>query len=72
MIEKIKNAALKFENENGRKAKVACMGLAYKPGIADHRVSPALFIAKKLTDEFQDIVYVEPNIPLDHHLIINN
>ncbi|MBD3808251.1 MAG: UDP-N-acetyl-D-mannosamine dehydrogenase, partial [Epsilonproteobacteria bacterium] len=33
VIEKIKNAALKFEHENGRKAKIACMGLAFKPDI---------------------------------------
>ena len=46
VIEKIKNAALKFENENGRKAKVACMGLAFKPDIDDLRESPAVYITK--------------------------
>jgi len=28
--------ALKFENKNGRKAKVACMGLAFKPNISEY------------------------------------
>ena len=68
VIEKVKNAALKFENENGRKAKVACMGLAFKPDIDDLRESPALYIAKRLNDELENIVCVEPNIPLDSEL----
>lgn len=71
-IEKIKNEALKFENENGRKAKVACMGLAFKPDIDDLRESPALYIAKRLTDELENVVAVEPNIPLDDQLSTNN
>ena len=62
VIEKIKNEALKFENENGRKAKVACMGLAFKPDIDDLRESPALYIAKRLTDELKNVVCVEPNL----------
>ncbi|RXJ83105.1 UDP-N-acetyl-D-mannosamine dehydrogenase [Arcobacter cloacae] len=61
-IEKIKNAALKFENENGRKAKVACMGLAFKPDIDDLRESPALYIARRLKDDGLEILAVEPNI----------
>lgn len=61
-IEKIKNAALKFENENGRKSKVACMGLAFKPDIDDLRESPALYITKRLKADGLDILVVEPNI----------
>ena len=61
-IEKIKNEALKFETEHGRKAKVACMGLAFKPDIDDLRESPALFIAKRLIADDLDILAVEPNI----------
>ncbi|CAA6827023.1 MAG: UDP-glucose dehydrogenase (EC [uncultured Sulfurovum sp.] len=61
-IEKIKNAALKFENENGRKAKVACMGLAFKPDIDDLRESPALFITRRLLADGLDVLAVEPNI----------
>ena len=61
-IEKIKNAALKFELQNGRKPKVACMGLAFKPDIDDLRESPALNIAKCLIADGVDVIAVEPNI----------
>ncbi|MDQ1338541.1 MAG: UDP-N-acetyl-D-mannosaminuronic acid dehydrogenase [Campylobacterota bacterium] len=62
VIEKIKNAALAYENENGRKAKVACMGLAFKPDIDDLRESPALYIARRLKADGVNILAVEPNI----------
>ena len=62
VIEKIKNAVLKFENENGRKAKVACMGLAFKPDVDDLRESPALYITRRLKADGLDILAVEPNI----------
>jgi UDP-N-acetyl-D-mannosaminuronic acid dehydrogenase len=62
-IEKIKNAALEFEKEHGRKAKVACMGLAFKPDIDDLREAPALFIAQSLKAQGLEILAVEPNIP---------
>ncbi|MDX4059308.1 UDP-N-acetyl-D-mannosamine dehydrogenase [Aliarcobacter skirrowii] len=62
VIEKIKNAALTFETQNGRKAKVACMGLAFKPDIDDLRESPALYIARRLKSDGLEILAVEPNI----------
>lgn len=62
VIEKVKNAALVFENENGRKAKVACMGLTFKPDIDDLRESPALYITRRLIADGLDILAVEPNI----------
>jgi UDP-N-acetyl-D-mannosaminuronic acid dehydrogenase len=61
-IEKIKNEALKFESEHGRKAKVACMGLAFKPNIDDLRESPALYITKRLIADGFEVLAVEPNI----------
>ncbi|MBT5491138.1 UDP-N-acetyl-D-mannosamine dehydrogenase [bacterium] len=61
-IEKIKNEALVFEKENGKKAKVACMGLAFKPNIDDLRESPALYITKRLISDGLDVLAVEPNI----------
>ena len=61
-IEKIKNVALKFENENERKAKVACMGLSFKPDIDDLRESPALYIARRLKADGLNVLAVEPNI----------
>jgi UDP-N-acetyl-D-mannosaminuronic acid dehydrogenase len=61
-IEKIKNEALKFENAHGRKAKVACMGLAFKPNIDDLRESPALYITRRLIADGLDVLAVEPNV----------
>jgi UDP-N-acetyl-D-mannosaminuronic acid dehydrogenase len=61
-IEKIKNAALIFEKENGSKAKVACMGLAFKPNIDDMRESPALYITRRLISDGLEVLPVEPNI----------
>lgn len=61
-IEKIKNAALLFEKENGRKAKIACMGLAFKPDIDDLRESPALYITKSLISQGFEVLAVEPNV----------
>jgi len=63
-IEKIKNEALVFEKEHGRKAKVACMGLAFKPDIDDLRESPALYIARRLKADGLEILAVEPNIEI--------
>ncbi len=63
VIEKIKNAALTFERDRGRKPVVACLGLAFKPDIDDLRGSPALHIVQKLTQENLSIIAVEPNIP---------
>ena len=61
-IEKVKNAALLFEKENGRSAKVACMGLAFKPDIDDLRESPALYITRRLIADGVDVLPVEPNV----------
>ncbi|WP_334065368.1 UDP-N-acetyl-D-mannosamine dehydrogenase [Alteromonas genovensis] len=61
VVEKVKNAALEFEKENGRKPQIACMGLAFKPDIDDLRESPALHITQSLS-EVNDVVAVEPNI----------
>ena len=62
MVEKIKNEALIFEKDNGRKATIACMGLAFKPNIDDLRESPALYITQKLINDGFNVLAVEPNI----------
>ena len=62
VVEKIKNSVLKFENKNGRKAKIACMGLAFKPDIDDLRESPALYITRRLIEGGINVLAVEPNI----------
>lgn len=62
VISKIKEASANFEQDFGKKPKIAAMGLAYKPNIDDLRESPALDITKKLIDEGYDILPVEPNL----------
>lgn len=62
VIEKIKNTALQFKLDNGRDAKIACMGLAFKPNIDDLRESPALLVARTLVSNSYNVVCVEPNI----------
>ena len=61
-IEKIKNAALIFEKENGRAARIACMGLAFKPNIDDLRESPAIYITRRLIADGLEVLPVEPNL----------
>ena len=55
---------LKFELLNGRKPKVALMGLAFKPDIDDLRESPSKRIATQVMQSCNnaDIMVVEPNI----------
>ena len=71
-LEKIKNTALAFEKDRPTKAKVACMGLAFKPDIDDLRESPALLIAQSLVDEGIDVLAVEPNIKSHDGLTLVN
>ncbi|PHS31243.1 MAG: UDP-N-acetyl-D-mannosamine dehydrogenase [Sulfurovum sp.] len=61
-IEKVKNAALTFEKENNRPAKVACMGLAFKPNIDDLRESPAIYLTRRLISDGFNVLPVEPNL----------
>ena len=62
VIEKIKDAAKAFKEENKKEAKVACMGLAFKPNIDDLRESPALYITRRLINDGIDVLPVEPNL----------
>ena len=72
VIEKIKNSALLFEKRSGRAAKVACMGLAFKPDIDDLRESPALYITRRLFAEKLDVLAIEPNIKSFSEFAITN
>lgn len=62
--EKVQNAMLKFELDNGRKPVVAMMGLAFKPDIDDLRESPAKQIVAKVMQSCNNanILIVEPNV----------
>ncbi|NNJ89040.1 MAG: UDP-N-acetyl-D-mannosamine dehydrogenase [Eudoraea sp.] len=62
--EKIQTAKLAFELANGRKPKIALLGLAFKPNIDDLRESPAKYIVQKVLQNANDEEYyiVEPNI----------
>lgn len=53
---------------SGRKPRVACFGLAFKPGINDLRESPALHITLRLQAQGYDVVAVEPNISVHNEL----
>lgn len=70
VIEKIENAALRFEIENKRKPILALMGLSFKPNIDDLRESPAVKVAKKIHENHETLV-VEPHIQshVQFHLV---
>ena len=61
-IDQIKIAVADASTRTGRKPKVACLGLAFKPDIDDLRESPAVHIASELLSQGYDVVAVEPNI----------
>lgn len=66
-IDRIKIAVADVSARTGRKPKVACLGLAFKPDIDDLRESPAVHIAESLLAQGYDVIAVEPNI--ETHLV---
>ena len=65
VIDKIKIAVADASALVGRKPKLACLGITFKPNIEDLRESPALHIVESLVKEGYDVITVEPNI--QHH-----
>lgn len=61
-IDQIKDVSADASDRIGRKPKVACLGLAFKPDIDDLRESPAVHIVEALVSQGYDVVAVEPNI----------
>jgi UDP-N-acetyl-D-mannosaminuronic acid dehydrogenase len=70
VIDQIKIAAAHETAKTGRKPKIACLGLAFKPNIDDLRESPAVHIAKVLLSQDYDLVVVEPNIQEDNRFTL--
>ncbi len=62
VIDQIKIAVADASARTGKKPKVACLGLAFKPDIDDLRESPAVHVASVLQAQGYDVVAVEPNI----------
>jgi len=70
VIDKIKLAAADANARKGKKPKIACLGLAFKPDIDDMRESPALEVAEALLGRGYEVVAVEPNIESHAHLLL--
>ncbi len=70
VIDQIKIAAAEAIAKTGRKPKIACLGLAFKPDIDDLRESPAVHIAQALLSQGYDLVAVEPNIQNDNRFAL--
>jgi UDP-N-acetyl-D-mannosaminuronic acid dehydrogenase len=62
VIDQIASVAAKTSARTGRKPKVACLGLSFKPDIDDLRESPAVHVAAALQTQGFDVIAVEPNI----------
>ena len=70
VIDQIKIAAAVETAKTGRKPKIACLGLAFKPDIDDLRESPAVHIAQALLSQGYELVAVEPNIQEDNRFVL--
>lgn len=62
VIDQIKIALADANARMGRKPKLACLGLTFKPDIDDLRESSALHIITALQGQGYDVIAVEPNI----------
>jgi UDP-N-acetyl-D-mannosaminuronic acid dehydrogenase len=62
VLERVRAEVARLEAELGRKPRVGCFGLAFKPDIDDLRESPAVEITQNLLASGFDVVAVEPNI----------
>ena len=62
VIDQIKKALDQVKTPANRKAKLACLGVAFKPDIDDLRESPAIQVTLALQAFGYDVAVVEPNI----------
>lgn len=64
--QKIADVLVADQSKTASDVKIACYGLAFKPDIDDLRESPALSIAKEISEYHAGITYcVEPNVASD-------
>jgi UDP-N-acetyl-D-glucosamine dehydrogenase len=61
-VQKVERA-LNNQGKSTRGAKVAVLGVSYKPGVGDIRESPALKIVARLQELGADVVYHDPHVP---------
>ena len=62
VTDQIKLAVADMNAQTGKKPKIACLGLSFKPDIDDLRESPALEVARALSAQGYEVFVVEPNI----------
>ena len=68
VVEQIQTRAYALEQKLGRSARIACLGLAFKPDVDDLRESPSLRITTELLASGLDVLACEPNLN-DHPTI---
>lgn len=62
VIEQVQARSAALEDQLGRKARIGCLGLAFKPDVDDLRESPALHITTELLVAGLDVLACEPNL----------
>lgn len=72
VIDQIVSAAAKASARTGRKPRVACLGLSFKPDIDDLRESPAVHVVATLQSQGFDVLAVEPNIASHDRFILTS
>ena len=72
VYEKIKNKANLIKGKLGRKPKIGCLGLTFKPNVEDVRESPSLSIINKLMLDDFDLLICEPNIKYHNSLLLHD
>ena len=68
VIEQVQTRAAALEDQLGRRARIGCLGLAFKPDVDDLRESPALHITTELLVAGLHVLACEPNLH-DHPTI---
>lgn len=63
VVEKILDAVSQLsQSVIGRRVKIACLGVTFKPDVDDCRESPAMMITRQLKNFDVDVVVVDPNV----------